>query len=284
MGKIYETLEEIGIASLKTKEVFSKRTRDCEDLFVYRDSVSGVIYIDDYYIGDENYKTIDYKKSRPDYERETDTKRRVDSFKQFYIGKRVLDIGCGEGLFLKKIKDIALEVCGVEIQHECQLELLNNNIECKNTIHDYQGKFDTIFMFHSLEHFNDPLEILKDAKEKLKTGGKLVVEVPHANDFLINTLKCKSFIDFTLWSQHLVLHTRESLERILKYSGFGNIVIHGKQRYGLSNHLQWLSKGKPGGHVSILSVFDQNGLSDEYENALSKIDATDTIVAISDIL
>ena len=47
MGLIYETLKTLGLTSENTREVFSLHTRDVLDLTVYRDRVSGVIYIDD---------------------------------------------------------------------------------------------------------------------------------------------------------------------------------------------------------------------------------------------
>ena len=45
---IYQTLADLGVASMATKEVFSTSTRDVEGLTVCRDTVSGVIYIDGY--------------------------------------------------------------------------------------------------------------------------------------------------------------------------------------------------------------------------------------------
>ena len=96
-----------------------------------------------------------------------------------------------------------------------------------------------------------------------------------------STLNNEEFKQFTLWSQHLVLHTRESLSRFLKFSGFENINIRGVQRYPLSNHMNWLAYGKPGGHKAPLSLIDSNSLNYEYGNALARIDATDTLVAVA---
>ena len=46
----------------------------------------------------------------------------------------------------------------------------------------------------------------------------------------------------------MVLHTRETLRKTLEYVGLQDIQIEGVQRYPLSNHLNWLANGKPGGH------------------------------------
>ncbi len=110
--------------------------------------------------------------------------------------------------------------------------------------------------------------------------GILVVEVPHANDLLISQQQCKLFIEFTLWSRHLVLHTRDSLQKLLGAAGFQDIQIKGVQRYGLANHLTWLSDGRPGGHKGRLSLLESQGLTQAYEAAL---DCTDTLVAMAKV-
>lgn len=142
---------------------------------------------------------------------------------------------------------------------------------------------DTVFLFHCFEHLPDPLSTLTDIKTKLKgTGdGKIILEVPHAKDFLIDTLNIGSFIEFTLWSQHLILHTRESLFLMLAAAGYKNIHIEGVQRYNLSNHLGWIKNGRPGGHKGGLSIFETSALTQSYADALSRIDANDTLVAIA---
>ena len=122
-----------------------------------------------------------------------------------------------------------------------------------------------------------------EIKGKLRKGGILVLEVPNANDLLLNHLQVKEFKDFTLWGQHLILHTRESLNRMLKHVGFNKIMISGVQRYSLSNHLYWLKNGAPGGHKSILSCIDTTELQIAYSNSLAKIDATDTLLAIAEV-
>jgi len=134
-----------------------------------------------------------------------------------------------------------------------------------------------------LEHLPDPINTLKRVYGRLKQGGegKVIIEVPHARDFLLDGLKVESFINFTLWSQHLILHTRESLALMLNDAGFKDIRIEGVQRYSLANHFHWLRNGKPGGHREALSVFETDSLRSTYAEALSRIDANDTLVAIA---
>ena len=49
------------------------------------------------------------------------------------------------------------------------------------------------------------------------------------------------------------------------------------QRYPLSNHLYWLSHGKPGGH-ELWNFLNNKNLAKSYENELSKLGKCDTII------
>ena len=199
------------------------------------------------------------------------------------VVQTICDFGCGEGSFLKNTKDLVKKSYGVELQKN-YLEDLNNkdDIDCYDSIKKIPQKTDAVFMFHVLEHLEDPISNLLSIHENLENGGKLIVEVPHANDFLIKNMNLQKFIDFTLWSQHLILHTQDSLKKFLLKAGFKNITTFGVQRYPLSNHLYWLSNGLPGGHKTELNLLDTEELNESYENSLKKIDATDTLVAIAE--
>lgn len=282
------TLKRLGLIRDDRVKIFSKGTRDRKDLTVYRDDVSQVIFIDDYYIGEAAYESGAYReefrttgvRELEDY---VDCSRRFESYKQFTVGKDICDFGCGYGSFLRSAQAVAKSVCGVEIQQDCIEQLKLAKVPCVDDLSKMPDELDTVFLFHSFEHFPNPMDILNKLKKKLKPGGRgtIVLEVPHARDFLISGLEIQEFVDFTLWSQHLLLHTRESLRAFLQDAGFKSIVIEGVQRHGLSNHFNWLKRGKPGGHKLPLSVFETNILTQSYAEALAKIDANDTLVAIA---
>ena len=290
-SSIRETLNRIGAISNNRVELMSSKTRDNASLNVYRDSTSNVIFIDDHYVGDREYVSGEYRKQpKPltksvvrDFEDITDSERRFKSYRQFITAKDICDFGCGAGSFLKLSQPIAKNVYGIELQKNFMDELNGLGIVCHPSLLNLKKKLDVISLFHCFEHLPDPTSILKSLHNSLKKGGSgtLIIEVPHARDFLIGNLKLKEFIDFTLWSQHLVLHTRESLRLILADAGFKNIVIEGVQRYNIANHFHWLTNKKPGGHKSSLSILQTKELIASYEMALARIDATDTLVAIA---
>lgn len=283
MSQIFNYLQELGLTSPATAELFRAGTRDREDLRVWRDSVSKIIFLDEITVDQVDYSLIDFRNRRPNYQRFLDCKRRVQDFKSYYVAKRICDFGCGEGLFLQEVREVSKAVIGIEIQKACKENLEEKSIEVAESFDETDPtiKFDTIFAFHSFEHLGRPHDFLCHAFERLSDDGSLIVEVPHAKDFLLDGLSCDEFIKHTLWSQHLILHTRDSLERCLRAAGFTNILIRGLQRYPLSNHLGWLAGGKPGGHQSMLSIIDSPQLSVTYGDSLARIDRTDTLVAVA---
>ena len=66
-------------------------------------------------------------------------------------------------------------------------------INISNNINNFSKKFDVITMFHVLEHIPYQIDTLKLVNSKLKKGGKIIVEVPHAEDFLILQNELKEF-------------------------------------------------------------------------------------------
>jgi len=285
---IFQQLKELGLTSEDTRELYSTRTRDVDDLKVWRDTVSEVIYIDNFYIGDNTYKEGSYRPSQDDldlvsrdYDTAEDANRRLSQHRQFVVGKDVLDFGCGAGEFLKRAKPWAKSLLGVELQENYFAHLSDCGMEMSVTLKTIpDNSIDSAFAFHVIEHLPDPLSVINDLYHVTRSGGVIVVEVPHARDFLLSQLSSESFKQFTLWSQHLVLHTRDSLKRLLAHESQEAFSCSGVQRFSISNHLVWLMQGKPGGHKGRYSVLESEDLRSAYSQSLERIDATDTLVAV----
>lgn len=287
-NSIRTTLNTLGLVSEKTIMNFNKGTRDNEEVVVKIDNLSGVIFIDDFYVGDNTYEEGNYRNDKKilnlaggeHYEALIDANRRFSDYNKYFNGKNILDFGCGSGDFLKLSLPHCKNVAGVELQRNYALDLKNIGIPCYDTLDSIEeGSIEACFSFSVIEHLPDPINTLMELKSKLVKGATLIVEVPHANDFLLKHIHNQSFKDFTLWSQHLILHTRDSLSRLLNHVGFRDITVKGLQRYPLSNHLGWLNYGKPGGHKSHIAMIDSEELTAAYGNALARIDATDFLVA-----
>ena len=117
--------------------------------------------------------------------------------------------------FSKVDERSTLPASGVELRENFREALEKDEFRCVENPGELVGQQHTAVMFNVLELLLEPLSSLREIRELLHpTDGALIVVVSNANDLLINQLNCGAVIEFTLWSQHLVLHTRDSLRRL----------------------------------------------------------------------
>lgn len=103
-------------------------------------------------------------------------------------GRRVLDVGCGNGYFsLRMLGDGAKFVLGIDpmLLFVYQFIAVNHFVAADGVallplrLHDLpepQGCFDTTFSMGVLYHQRDPLEHLRELRRTLRSGGELVLE------------------------------------------------------------------------------------------------------------
>jgi 2-polyprenyl-3-methyl-5-hydroxy-6-metoxy-1,4-benzoquinol methylase len=292
---IFKELLKLKIVGKKNIVKLSTSTRD-KKISVYKDLKSGVIFLEKYITDTKYYEAVKYKddtrKIIEKSKRKTvliktfkgniestileDDKRRFFQFKKILKNKKILDFGCGWGGFLKCITEAKL-LTGIELREECINYIKKNikKIKITNNINNLNDKYHIITLFHVLEHIPYQIETLKKIKKKLSKNGKIIIEVPSAQDFL---LSLNEFKKFTFWSEHLILHTEKSLRIILQKSGFKKIQIKYYQRYNFSNHLGWFIKKIPGGHNFYKHITDKK-INREYLNFLLRKKVTDTFIA-----
>ncbi|UOG29268.1 class I SAM-dependent methyltransferase [Leptospira noguchii] len=288
-NSIKQLLLSLNIITEDTIQVYYPFVRDRDDVSVLKCSKSNVIFLSrtdhvdlSYYEAKVNFRLgQDVNRDAAVRLGLDDAQRRAEQLKCIVSNKKWLDVGTGVGGILDILKPIAREIIAVEIQENIRKELLQLGYRVFPKIENIEDDgIEVVSLFHVFEHLSNPIDALKLIKSKMKKGGKVVIEVPHARDFLFDFLDCESFKRFTFWSEHLILHTRNSLEIFLSEAGFSNIEILGLQRYPLSNHLYWLKHGVPGGHNhwNFLNSFDLNSA---YETKLVSLDRTDTLLAIA---
>ena len=288
MSEMIQLLHDLNAINKDGLEIFYPRVRDRDDIKVLRDKLTEVIVLSrSDHINPEYYKNREEKEGHTVHKLELKTPRlhdnirRSEDFGNYIKNKRWLDFGCGLGGMLNEIGCEAYSAVGLE-PNKTRLKYSKQKgfkiFERIDQIKD--NSLDVITLFHVLEHLLDPVKTLKLLK-KLDKNGIIIIEVPHARDALFTLFDCEKFKQFSFWSEHLVLHTKMSLKLILNASLFTNIKIQGYQRYSLSNHLYWLSKGEPGGHEKW-SMIASKELDDAYYEKLESINRTDTLIAIAE--
>ncbi|EAL5694368.1 hypothetical protein AJ878_01575 [Campylobacter jejuni] len=207
---------------------------------------------------------------------------RLEFLKETIIGKDILDFGSGHCQFLSLAKEFAKSVTGIELEEQVEPIYKKHNIPLYRSISEsiWGGvKYDIITAFHVVEHLQDPIAILKELSACLKESGKIIIEVPNANDALLTIYKNKAFSEFTYCSGHLFLYNLHTLRKLGEKAGLKAEFVKCIQRYPLSSTLHWLSTGKPQGHKHWGNFIDNPILQNAYEQTLASLGATDTLIA-----
>jgi len=136
-------------------------------------------------------------------------------------GGRVLDVGCGRGLFLRMLRDCGYDVRGTELSAataaNCDPGIPIDVGELRPGMYD-PGSFDLICMWHVLEHMRRPDVALQAAWEALAPGGRLLLAVP-------NFASMQSRLGGEMWfhldlPRHIFQFTPDTLQRLVEDRGF----------------------------------------------------------------
>ena len=127
------------------------------------------------------------------------------------IKGNILDIGCGDSYFDKRLaeKFLDVEVYGVDIFLE--KEMHEGRVHAVNSLERLPiDKFDYILMMDVIEHIEDGVAYLANILKYLKEGGKVIITVPAF-------MALYSLHDREL--QHYRRYSHQSLGRVIKESG-----------------------------------------------------------------
>ncbi|MFA5822197.1 MAG: class I SAM-dependent methyltransferase [Thermodesulfovibrionales bacterium] len=157
---------------------------------------------------------------------------------QYAAGKRILDIGCGNGEFISFLKESGFETFGIEPASEAAevaksrgLNVFNCSLEDFKKNHSSNVKgFDAITLLNVLEHVPDPANVIEICKSLLNSQGILCIRVP--NDFTEIQSAAQKHINTTKswWiaiPDHINYYNFESLRSFITYLGFGIIYSQG---------------------------------------------------------
>lgn len=142
--------------------------------------------------------------------------------RQEFSGLRILEIGCGNGYLLKRLRDAGAEVLGIEPGEHGQ-----NGGDTWNVpiIHGcfpnkaVQDQFDLIISFAVLEHVENPQSFLSLIKSNLKPSGKVIIGVPDESPYILHGDVS------TLFHEHWSFFDAQTLSNTVRLAGYEELQI-----------------------------------------------------------
>ena len=202
----------------------AKKCKDC-----------GMISVNPH-LNDEGLTKVyqDYFLHRLD-EKELFEKRKImykidhDWVTKFINHGKMLDVGCSGGQFLSVFDSKKWERQGVEIDKDAA-EFAKSEYDIPVSIGyfpeiSFEEKFDLVVIRGVIEHFSDPISVLKKCAEVLKPNGFLfITATPVGNSFAFDVYREKWHLFTPL--AHIHFFTVDLLSRVLKTFGMSLIDQH----------------------------------------------------------
>lgn len=192
------------------------RCPNCQLVFVNPQPTEKAL--EDYY---NNQYAVDFKF----YQRQVSQKSRrlLKLMRRFIPQGNLLEIGCSYGCFLKKARQRGWKVKGVEIspvashfaREEYNLPVITGSIRNTNFT---DKEFDSVVMWHVLEHDLDPKGLLEKIYRYLRSNGILALTLPNINSLSARILK-GYWLDL-IPPAHLYQFSPVTIEKLLQSSGF----------------------------------------------------------------
>lgn len=205
---------EVGLSRGRKNAIQMLSCQNCGTL--YTSSFPGLQNTHDYdtYYGANNLSAPDFVHKRLD--------DIVAGFSKYRQLNRLLDVGCGAGLFIQAAARAGWNTEGVEISQSAVEHLRGLGL---NVFHGdlsqagyAEGYFDVVVASELLEHVPEPRGLIQEIARVLRPGGLFWATTPHAKGISARILGMK-------WSvisppEHLQLFSLKGMRSLLSSAGF----------------------------------------------------------------
>ena len=184
-------------------------------------------------------------------------------------GKKILDVGCGEGFVLKYFNDQGWNIQGLDFSkfgcanHNPDIadQVIEGNIyENLDKLISKGEQYDLIWLDNVLEHVIDVERLLEVCKKLSKQDGILTITVPNDFSAMQMALLDQGKIEKDFWVKtpdHLSYFTAPSLRKQMELSGWNtksiiaDFPIDWFLTNEVANYIQDKSAGKPAHHSRV---------------------------------
>jgi len=144
--------------------------------------------------------------------------------------KRILDIACNDGTFLKAFRKYGWSLNGIDPASNIVKSIIEKDL---NVVSDFfpsnkiEGKFDVITCFNVVAHIPNPLEFLKSCKEHLAEGGTLYIQTSQKN-----MIRNGEFD--TIYHEHHSFFNINSMDKLTQRAGLSLVDVSSRPVHGES--------------------------------------------------
>lgn len=135
-------------------------------------------------------------------------------------GGRLLDVGCGAGELLVRMRDLGWECHGVELDTQAArvARAASGSLVFEQLERVEAGAYDVVVLDHVLEHLADPASTLAGCRRALRPGGRLVLATPNP----MSAARERFGASWLHWDppRHLEMRGERAMRRTLERAGF----------------------------------------------------------------
>ena len=163
----------------------------------------------------------------------------------------ILEIGCGAGALLYRIKPLVKRCVGVEL-NSTFVNFIGSALGIEAYCQDvcelsFEDKFDLVVIIDTLDHLPNPLKAMCKIKSLLSDEGCVYLEVPNRDEALnlyIPPPNNSAYQRFFWHNAHMFYFTRDTISKLFNKAGF-SVRVTCRHNYTLKNFLNWYFKGEP---------------------------------------
>ena len=147
-------------------------------------------------------------------------------------GRKMLDVGCGEGFTLRYFHEQGWDVTGIDFS-KAGIEQFNPSYSSRvlqgdifqllDDLNKSKNKYELIWLANVLEHVLDPVELLKSLHHHIQDGGLLICTVPNDGNDFHEWLLHSGCIEERWWiaiPDHISYFNSQSLKQLTTATGW----------------------------------------------------------------
>lgn len=204
--------------------------------------------------------------------RQKQYRQELAELKKFARGRKLLDVGCAMGWFIKEAKEARFEAEGLELQADLARVARDENPKSKIMVGDIESlsninRYDVVTLWSVIEHFGDAQMVIQKIHGILNEKGILAIRTPNSRGLAENIsiflykvswgkirIPIEAVLQLNFASKHWWLFNPENLSMILKNNGYRIVKEYYSTSVDWQNLELWLKSRKIKTNVLLISA------------------------------